>query len=327
MSHLVETMAWANTVPWHGLGVKVDDNLNAQDMLKAAKLDWTVSRRPLFHGAEGDTSGTGSMDNVGDFFGLVRDSDNKVLDVIGNRYLPTQNVQAFEFFQEFVHAGSAKMDTAGSLRGGRIVWGLASLQQSFTLPGKDKVNGYLLVALPHEQGKAIQVKFTTVRVVCNNTITMALRGKSEFRMSHRSLFDAKAQESAKVALGIARDQMAEQQQIAEQLVATKISRDDELMLMAKLFHDELIKEGVAVVRQRVADGDINKKMAIACAALDRAPGQKMESALGTAWGTLNACTYAVDHQFGRGADQRLTKAWFGNGATVKAKAMAELIKA
>ena len=325
MSHLVETMAWANTVPWLGLGTKVNDNLTAGEMLKAAKLDWTVSRRPLFHADEGDVEGTGNMSNVGDFFGLVRDTDNKVLDVIGNRYLPTQNVQAFEFFQEFVHAGSAKMETAGSLRGGRIVWGLASLQTSFTLAGKDKVNGYLLLALPHEQGKAIQAKFTTVRVVCNNTLTLALRGKSEFRMSHRASFDPKAHESAKQTLGIAREQMAEQQEIAEKLSATMITRDDELMLMAKLFHDEIVKDGIASVRDRVACGDVNKKMAIACAALDRAPGQKLESAAGTAWGTLNAVTYAVDHSFGRGQDQRLTKAWFGNGATVKQRAMAALV--
>ena len=322
MSHNIESIAWTNTVPWHGLGDKVDDSLSSQQMLTAAKLDWTVSRRPLFHA---DRPGIAATYFNG-FSALVRDSDESVLDVVGSRYLPTQNADAFEFFTEFVHAGKAKMDTAGSLRGGRIVWGLASLGAGFTLAGKDRVNGYLLLALPHEQGKSIQAKFTSIRVVCNNTLTAALGGKGQFRMSHRTLFDAKAQETAKVTLGIAREQVQEQEAVARKLCAMKMGAGDARVFLTQMIDPELFAEGVQAIDDAFGRGDVSKKLAIADAALTKSPGAKMLSADGTAWGVLNAVTYAVDHAFGRGADQRMSKAWFGNGAALKQKAYDQLAR-
>src|SRR6478736_1579181 len=130
MVDAVETMAWKGETPWHGLGTQFTEKLSVPEMLKKAKLDWSVSLRSIL-------AGESSLDNaphtlpVKNFSILVRDSDNSVLDVVGSRWQPTQNAEAFEFFNEFVEAGDAEMNTAGSLRSGRMVWGLADLKRDF----------------------------------------------------------------------------------------------------------------------------------------------------------------------------------------------------
>src|SRR5690606_33989421 len=160
---------------------------SVDEMLVKAQLNWELEKRPItFQTEKGDDK------DIDNYYALVRTSDNKCLDVVGRQYTPVQNKEAFEFFDEFVRAGKAKMETAGSLRGGRYVWGLANLQSSFKLEGGDEVKGYLLVASPHESGKALIIKFTTVRVVCQNTLTLALRDSGrEFRIAHRIIFDDK----------------------------------------------------------------------------------------------------------------------------------------
>jgi len=117
MSHEVETMAYANETPWHGLGTPVADNLTPAQMLNAAGLNWQVKKKALV---------VDELDHtLTSHYALVRDTDNKILGVCGSDYTPTQNQDVFEFFDKFCKAGDMKMETAGSLHGGKIVWGLA----------------------------------------------------------------------------------------------------------------------------------------------------------------------------------------------------------
>jgi phage/plasmid-like protein (TIGR03299 family) len=313
MSHQVETMAYTNEVPWHGLGFRVDQAPTVKGMLKAAKINWTVEKAPL----------TCGDDDVEGFYGLRRSSDGKVLDVVGSRYTPIQNEESFEFFTEFVEAGKATMETAGSLRGGRMVWGLANLNESFTLKGGDTVKGYLLVATPHEQGKSLVMKFTPVRVVCNNTITLALRrdlrgGTSEYRVHHRKVFDAAALEHAKTALGIARDQMAQFEQNARALKAKSMRREDTIEVLAGIFQPD------AKVKELVSDeSTLAPRMRDIMGALTNAPGADPD----TAWGVLNAVTYWADHMASRTNDKRLSNAWFGRTALQKQEVLEVLLAA
>jgi phage/plasmid-like protein (TIGR03299 family) len=319
MSHAVETMAYTNETPWHGLGFRIDQAPTVKGMLRAAKIDWKVEKAPLF------TENTnGEIDqNVEGFYGLRRTSDNKVLDVVGSRYTPIQNEEAFEFFTEFVEAGQATMETAGSLRGGRMVWGLANLNQSFTLKGDDKVNGFLLMAVPHEQGKAACAKFTTVRVVCQNTISLALRrdlkgGTTEYRIHHRKVFDAAAVEQAKIALGIARDQMGQFETTAKLLKRKSMRREDIIEVLAPTFQSQT----------KVADllsgkEELSTRMNTLLDINEKAPGADPT----TAWGVLNAVTYYADHIASRTTDKRLTNAWFGKTANQKEEILKVLIAA
>ena len=110
---------------------------------------------------------------------LVRSSDNKVLTNIGQIWNPVQNEEAFEFFSEYVLAGDMEMHTAGSLKGGQMVWALAKVKESFDLFGGDKVESYLLFSNPHLYGKSIDIRFTPIRVVCNNTLSLSLEQQAE----------------------------------------------------------------------------------------------------------------------------------------------------
>ncbi len=202
MSHEIETMAWTNEIPWHKLGKSVSNDLTPKEMLIAAELDWEVFVEKQCSIL---TDGT-VVENEGKDH-LIRKrivGENTVynsLDSVGEGWKPFQNEEAFSFFKEFVGTGDMSMETAGSLQNGKIVWGLAKVKQSFTLFGGDRVDSYFLFTNPHSYGKTIDVRFTPVRVVCNNTLMMALnRNGNFFRSSHRVEFDPnKAKEALKIA--------------------------------------------------------------------------------------------------------------------------------
>lgn len=311
MAHQIETMAYTNQVPWHGLGFSRPEGFkNVKQLLKDAKLDWNVDRRPM--------QLAGTTQEVPSFFALTRDSDDKVLDVVGNAYRPVQNAAAFEFFTEFVNAGGAQLETAGSLRGGKYVWGLANLNASFKMAGDDVVKGYLLVGSPHEQGKSLIIKFTTVRVVCNNTLTLALGRKGrEWRMSHRMEFDNVSMENAKVALGIARDQMGEFESNARILKKIKVTQKDAIRVLANVFAPQ------ANMKDLLADFDENgtPRLKRLIDVYEKAPG----ATPGDAWGVLNAVTYYADHVASRTPDKRLANAWLGKTANQKEAVLETLL--
>ena len=138
---MIETMAYAGRVPWHGLGVEVENNLNPQEMLDAANLNWSVEKQDLVTSAGIQVPGKKA---------LVRTSDNLLLDVIGTDWNPVQNTEAFEFFNDFVSNGDMEMHTAGSLDDGRMVWALAKVNDGFELFNGDTVESYLLFSNPHQ---------------------------------------------------------------------------------------------------------------------------------------------------------------------------------
>lgn len=308
MAAAVETMAYAGETPWHGLGRKVSDCLTPEEMLVAAGLDWEV-RRVALKTADGIA--------VPSHFALQRSTDKRILGICGRDFQPTQNRQAFKFFKEFVEAGDMKMDTAGSLFDGQICWGLASIQAGFKLAGGDEVNGYLLMSNPHIWGQSIRCQFTSVRVVCNNTLQAAMRSESagRFTMSHLTEFNDDRQEEAKVAMGIAREQLKLLKEQATFLSKVRVTEESKRLFIARLFQPAILK----------ADNDeeieMNRTSKLVSDAVDTSPGADLKSAEGTFWGLLNGVTYVVDHKLGRTQDNRLAQAWFGSKSQVKTKAL------
>lgn len=309
-------MAYVGQVPWHGLGVRIDGKPTIDKMIKAADLDWQVEKRDIF--LEGGVKIEGH-------FALTRDEDGKVFDICGSRYVPVQNREAFEFFKEFVEEGDATLETAGALHGGKYVWGLANLGQSFKLAKGDEIKGYVLVGCPHEQGKSLLIKFTPIRVVCSNTLAMALRNTTtdgqkvrlpEFRRAHRSTFDGESIKEAKVALGIAREQLDEFEETARTLKKTKMSMDDHIDVLAPIFGK---KQDI----EEIKAGKVPPRMQAILDALVNAPGADPK----TAWGTLNAVTYWADHVAARTPDKRLSNSWFGKTAVQKIAVMDALLNA
>jgi phage/plasmid-like protein (TIGR03299 family) len=304
MAHEVETMAYTNQEPWHGLGTHIEDAPSVDEMLIHAGLDWEVEKQPMY------TMIDKKKVEVPNKFALVRSSDKSILDVVGKVWNPIQNAEAFEFFRDFVEAGDATMETAGSLKDGRYVWGLANLNASFKLPGNDEVKGYLLVGLPHEQGKSLIIRPTAVRVVCNNTLSMALRESGDsFRFSHRMDFDASAIQHAKETLGIAREQIAEFETHARILQRKKLDEKEVVELLASIMAPK--NDAKQMAEDFTEHG--TPRMNTIMDAYYKAPGAQP----GTAWGALNAVTYWTDHLASRTQDKRLTNAWLGKTARQK----------
>ena len=196
MSANVETMFYVREKPWHGLGVCVSEALGSKDALKAAGLDWNVVQEPIY---------TGYSEKIEGFRANIRDSDRKVLGVVSDRYKVVQNVDAFSFTDELLGNG-VRYETAGSLMGGRRVWILARLPREYIIAG-EKISPYLVFSNTHDGSGSVKVAVTPVRVVCNNTLNLALdTAKRSFSMMHVGDVSSKVQE-AKDTLFMAEEYM------------------------------------------------------------------------------------------------------------------------
>jgi phage/plasmid-like protein (TIGR03299 family) len=334
MSHEVETMAWTGNKPWHGLGVEVNPNLTPLEMQEAAQLDWTVSKRPSYTLDSPVWSEDVGIIQAENTFHIVRDSDNRILSHCGRDYLPIQNKDVFEFFKRFTEAGHMTMETAGSLKDGGEIWGLAKISEDFELAGDDLIKGYLLINQPHIVGKSMTIKLTPIRVVCNNTLTMALgqSGTASFRMPHVKEFGSDVIQAAEEALGLSASAMTEFRNNATLLSKTKAKHSDVLDYVSEIYQplmiadyrrDQLLRsEGKLIGMQEPLTEKLNKFPSLVMEALDRSPGAHLKSAKGTWWGALNAVTYVEDHlRESKTEGNALHSAWFGAAANRKSKAL------
>lgn len=307
MAHMVETMAYAGEVPWHGLGVRVPSDLHPTQMLEKAGLDWTVRKVPAYAEVAGERVAVGRS-------ALVRDSDDSILDVVSDDWNVLQNHEAFEFFHDFVANGDMEMHTAGSLRDGQLVWALAKVNDGFELFKGDQVDSYLLFSNPHRYGWSIDVRFTPIRVVCNNTLTLSLNtaSKNFVKVSHRRQFDG---DMVKETLGVAKEKLIMYREMAE-------------FLGGRRYTDPKLVEYFKTVFPVTGGPEKKKEMSISASkALDvvhTQPGANF--AEGSWWSAFNAVTYMIDHKLGRSQDNRLTSAWFGQGKKVKADALELAVK-
>jgi len=318
MSHEVEMvdgvaqMAYAGEKPWHGLGVEVSNDLTPDQIMRKAGLDWSVEKVPLYF-----TNRGGKAISVNKQ-ALVRSTDQKVLDVIGDDWNPVQNEDAFEFFSEYVLAGDMEMNTAGSLKGGKNVFALAKVKESFSILGEDQVDSYLLFSNPHEYGKAIDVRFTPVRVVCNNTLTFSLQSKSKnfVKLNHRTKFDA---DMVKQQMGLASEKFAKYKEMAEFLSTKKFSVESLINYYNEVFPHTYSKDKEVKVME-----DLTKNAKAAMDVLYTQPGANFGE--GTWWQALNSVTYMTDHTMGRNAETRLQSAWFGQNQARKVKAVNKAVE-
>ena len=311
MAHMVETMAYAGEVPWHGLGTKVPADLGPLQMMQKAGCDWTVSKQQMY--VLDGIPVTGKK-------ALIRDGENDVLDIVGDDWNPVQNAEAFEFFHEYCMAGDMEMHTAGSLDNGRNVWVLAKVKESFSILGDDQVDSYLLFSNPHKYGKAIDVRFTPIRVVCNNTLTMSLNAdsKNQVKLNHRTVFDA---DMVKQTLGIAHDKFAKYKEVAEFLSSKRYTKDSLREFYNRTFpHTYVGSKGKKVE----SFDDLTKNAKAAHSVLETQPGAGF--AEGSFWQAFNSVTYMTDHLMGRSAETRLNSAWFGANQTRKVKALENAIE-
>ena len=298
MAHEVETMAYAGEVPWHGLGVPVSNDLAPEHMMQKAGLDWKVREVKSFIEFDGKKVPTGQKS-------LVRETDGKILTNVGKDWFPCQNEDAFKFFGEYVLAGDMEMHTAGSLKGGAMVWALAKVKDSFELFGGDQVDSYLLFSNPHMYGKSIDVRFTPIRVVCNNTLSLSLdmEAKTSVKVGHRSEFNA---DLVKEQMGIAHEKLTDYKEMAEFLGKKRYSADALIEYFNSVFPRTTDKR---VQGKELSVETLSRNAKLCHDNVDIQPGA--DFAKGSWWQAFNAVTFTADHLQGNNADSRLHSSWYG----------------
>lgn len=223
MSHEVETMMYVREKPWHGLGVCVEEAPNSADALRIAGLDWKVDPRPVY---------TDNGIKIPGYVANTRDSDNSVLGIVSDKYTIVQNVDAFAFTDSLI-GEDCRYETAGSLRNGKSTFMLARLPEKKILD--DSFGQYLCFTNTHDGSGAVKVCCTPVRVVCNNTLNLALESaKRIWTCRHMGKMEDKLHE-AEVTLGLAEDYMDELAITAERLANTPLSNDDIQAIVAEMF--------------------------------------------------------------------------------------------
>ena len=242
MAANVETMFYTREKPWHGLGTMVAEAPNSKDALRLAGLNWKVLQEPVY---------TENEELIQGYKANVRDTDRKVLGVVTDRYKVIQNEEAFAFTDTLLGEG-VRYETAGSLQEGRRVWMLARLPREFIIGG-ERISPYMVFSNTHDGSGAVKTALTPIRVVCNNTLNLALRtAKRSWSMIHTGDISGKIEE-AKNTLLLADEYMTVLGQEFENLRKIKLSEKQvldyiKILLPMEENYSLLQKRGVEKLR-------------------------------------------------------------------------------
>lgn len=188
MSHYVERMAYVGAAPWHGLGAQLTNHQPLHVWAQEAGLAWEILETPVRFASRDQP--TRDLHSFPENKVLFRSDNQAALSVVGHRFKVVQPAEILEFYRDLTEVSGFELETAGVLRGGRKIWALARTGQSACLRGGDVSNGYVLLATACDGTLATTAQFTSVRVVCNNTLAIALSGReSRVKVPHRMHFD------------------------------------------------------------------------------------------------------------------------------------------
>lgn len=306
-------MAYTGELPWHGLGVSVAGAMTSQEALQAASLDWDVLSRPVYHPLE-----DGKMEKVKGYHALLRGDSGAVLHVAKTSYVPLQNREAFQFADRILDSGDAKFVTVGALSGGRRIWLLAELQKCNVMVAGDEIKPYFMLYNSHDGSSMVRGILTPVRVVCQNTVSMALDGARAgegFQLRHTKNVLENADE-ARRALGLIRKNFDDMTQRLEPL-AKKSFTDGEL----KAYVNEMLPVAQSAGDRAMASAKERRETAVRFAHEGR--GNDREGVRGTWWAAYNGMTELIDHSGAWRSDEgRMKDLVFGNRASLKSKALA-----
>ncbi len=307
MSAELESGFFVGTPAWHRLGRVVPNVANTEEGIRLAALDWEVLERPVAF-----LDDTGEPAVIPDHKALVRETDGRTLGIVGAKYTPLQNREAFKFFDPVLQAGSARLESAGSLRGGKRVWILAKLQHAIAevLPG-DPVEAYLLLYNSFDGSTAVGVQFTTVRVVCQNTLAAAReRGRAGLEASIKIRHQAKLGEALDI--------------VQTAVNASKRTFDLTLDQYRYLTRKNLTSGSLDRYLREVFDVAPPEKLPkytdFVLQSLEVGPGASIPGVSGTMWGAFNAVTDWLDHTRGRNEETRLESTWFGSSRAIRERA-------
>jgi len=308
----VEMFSAGSQPVWHKLGQRTPQAVTSEQAIKLANLDWTVTEKPirLAEPMYGNTT-------IASHKAIIRNDNGHVLGIVGQRYTPIQNVQAFQWLDSVVGEKRAIYESAGSIHGGRFVWMMIRLPGELRVSGTDDVSTpYVLVCNSHDGTRALRILNCAVRVVCNNTLTMALdNGRSQgLRIRHTACIRQKVNE-ARQALGIAVKRYGVMQNEIDHLAKHQMSVHEVKQYFFDIWPDNPQVENTS------------RTQAVRDQLMENFESERLAGVSGSAWAAFNAVTSFTDWQRPtRGqterhrANSRLASIWFGDSATVKRKA-------
>jgi len=307
-------MAYQGQTPWHQLGNPLPPRQSIDTWAREAGMDWSIREAPVRFMT--DTAGAlGSIRTFEEQKVLYRSDTQAPLSVVSHRYQVVQPKEVLEFYRDLTEISGYELETAGVLKAGRKFWALARIGKEASLKGGDLVRGYLLLATSSDGTLATTATPTTIRVVCQNTLSMAIRGAVDaIKVPHSTTFEA---EAVKRQLGVAVSGWDTFMYRMKTLSERKVKSHEALNFFLKVVcqGDALADSSVRLVNERAL-----KKVQALYDGQGR--GAELASAQGTAWGLLNAITEFVDHERrARSQEYRLDSAWFGQGAALKQRAL------
>lgn len=300
-----EMFSGSGITPWHKLGQVVEGMLTAQEAIKKALMDWIVTLEPVFVNGKKFEDGKA----------VVRGDNGYILSIVGNRYETIQNHEAFSFFDDVVGSGQAIYETAGSLAGGKKIWIMAKLKGSLFLDSRpeDETHKYVLLVSSHDGSSSLMMMIVSVRVVCHNTLSIALNGATNMiKIRHTRNYESKKGEAMK-ALNLCNAYFDNLQEVMNELDRQAMTRADMVTFSEKLLPIKDEKESTRTenVRQEIVT------------LFSRGKGNLGKSR----WDALNAVTEYVDHhrttrtkENGNSEENRFSSSMFGSGLTLKTQA-------
>jgi phage/plasmid-like protein (TIGR03299 family) len=315
MAHLLEQMAYVGETPWHGLGNKLDTHQSIDVWAKQSGMDWQIREAPVRYMTE-SAGGLGAIESFPENKVLFRSDTNMPLSVVSQRYKVVQPSEILEFYRDLTEVSGFELETAGILKGGRKLWALARTGQSSTLKGNDVSNAYVLLATACDGTLATTAQFTSIRVVCNNTLAVALGGSTgAVKVPHNTSFDP---QSVKRQLGISVATWDSFMYRMKGLSERKVMTHEAANYIHRVFSN---------LDKTTSQNTNERAMAKVMTLFDgHGKGAELASSKGTAFGLLNAVTEFVDHERrAMSSDHRLESAWFGQGAALKEKALEQAL--
>lgn len=353
MAHQIETMAYVGATPWHGLGNQLTQQQPIEVWAQQAGMDWRIESSNVSYMALNER-GQNIIMPYDEQRVLYRSDTHAPLSVVSQRYQEVQPAEILEFYRDLTEQSGFALETAGVLKGGKKFWALARTGQTTALKGKDVSNGYVLLATACDGTLATTAQFTSIRVVCNNTLAIALRGASAnagvVKVPHSTKFDA---DSVKQQLGISVRGWDEHMYEMKQLTQRKVSQSEAAAYFDAVFNNTTInpliqqsqaqQEDNIIQYYRDVASQVKAEQSVKTKSESTIPngkamsktmqmfngqgrGASLSSAKDTAYGLLCAMTEFVDHERrAMSTDHRLDSAWFGNGAALKQRSLEQAL--
>ena len=340
MAHLIENMAYVGQTPWHGLGNPLTQNQLIEVWAQQAGMNWRIESSDVSYMAKNDR-GQNIIMPFEEQRVLYRSDTHAPLSVVSQRYQEVQPLEILEFYRDLTEQSGFELETAGVLKGGKKFWALAKTGQTSALKGKDVSNGYILLATACDGTLATTAQFTSIRVVCNNTLAIALKGQNSSagvdKVPHSTKFDA---EKVKQQLGVSVRAWDEHMYEMKHLSQRKVTQQEAAAYFDAVFNNSSLSiaqqdDNLIQFYRNVANTTPDNKTEPNGRAMSKVMtmfnghgrGAELSSVKDTAYGLLCSITEFADHERrAMSQDHRLDSAWFGAGASLKQRGLEQALR-